>query len=293
MLRSCRTAVRSQAPGVSIGLVALFVALGGTVIAHESQDGPDFIHACINPALNTRPNVIIRTEADDTACADPYVEQHWPIGGAGDGRPIARDAVRTEHIADGEVKTADIGSRQVHSEDIGIFQVHEGHLRPQSVQSLAIEDDGIAEKDLRPGSVSGRVLAGDSVDGGKVADGSLGGADLAGGSIGGAHLAANSIQAGHIPNESVPLTKLESRVLIGIQRLTGGGTKPTQLDTKTREARCAEGWQSVGGGYLTNDNDPEIEYSYPTTTGWRVRGTGDGKWFLQAWVVCAKFSPVA
>src|SRR5919199_3005888 len=100
-MHGSRLAAFRQWGGVALGLLALFVALGGQVFAHGGDTS--LVHGCIKINETSNANVIVVGPTD--SCPEGYTAQDWQISGT-----PGPDSILSSHIKNGEVKSLDIAT---------------------------------------------------------------------------------------------------------------------------------------------------------------------------------------
>jgi hypothetical protein len=95
-----------------------------------------------------------------------------------DRNDVAKNAIRSKAIKDGQVTGAD--------------------LRDGAVTSADIADGAIADADLARGGISGAAIADGTVAGADLAKGAVGGDQIAKGAVGGEQIAAGAITGSHV-----------------------------------------------------------------------------------------------
>jgi uncharacterized protein YjbI with pentapeptide repeats len=212
MVRKLASYVRQQ----HIGLLALFVALGGSAYAAATINSQKVVDNSLTGA---------DVKGRNASRGKPFTQgtltgQDVRGSAAAPGRPAV----------DGSLTGADIGDKSLGGADLG----------DQSIGGAQIADGSIGGGKIADGSIGGGKIADGSVNGGTVFDKSLSAVDIADGSLTGGQIADGSIGGGKIAGNSVTGANIDESSLDTVPRAgdsaTVGGLAPGAFGTAVRSA---------------------------------------------------------
>lgn len=177
---------------------------------------------------------------------------------------IAKNSVRSAHIANGTIRTVDLRANAVKAAKIAPDAVTAEEIAAGAVDSPEVLDESLTSQDLGAASVASS----------EVADQSLSAADLGPDSVGASELQANSVGAAELQANSVGSSELDS----GAVRSADLGpivqvSKSTTIKANGNASvgvTCPAGTTVISGGASSGFYQVHLASSYRAGNGWHM-----------------------
>jgi hypothetical protein len=210
------------------------------------------------------------------------------VPGLVSGKKIAKNAVTSKKIKNGEVKNKDLGLNAVNSSRILDGQVTTGDLADQAVTTGKIADLAVTTGKLADNAVTTGKIADNAVTTGKIADAAVTTGKLADNAVTTGKIADNAVTANKLGPNSVTGPKLAN-----INTVPSADIVVPNNESRAVTVNCPGPSVAISGGLHFNgannaDNAFGVLHSYRLGNGWLVRAynkSGADQTF-QAYVFC-------
>lgn len=185
---------------------------------------------------------------------------------------VAKNSVRSKHIANGTVSTVDLRRNAVKPAKLAPDAVRERHLAKDSVGSDQVIDEALTDQDLGPDAVGESEIQPDAVGESEIQANAVGAAEIQANAVDSSELAPAAVRAGDL----APLVTASNNAPIK----AGGNASVT--------VSCPAGRTAISGGSHGSKYQIHVTSLYRKGNGWHLdaRNTGGEDGTITVYAYC-------